>query len=139
MVFEQSEIEDAVMAHFGTAFEGKRVPIHPIGEPVDQVELALADLTNMLSSTSPQFREDEFEAKVCSPYTLTELNQILDSLPSGKAAGVDNLSNELIRNSNFKSRLYLQSFLNRIISDGAVPPQLNLGKCVLIYKVIINY
>ena len=135
MVFEQSELEDVVLDHFGTFFEGKRVPIYPPGEAADQISVTLEELEKILANPSPNFKPDEFEAKVCSPYTYTELVHTLNSLPNGKAAGYDNIANEMLRHTNLNSRLYLQTFLNQIISDGEVPPDLNLGKCMLIYKV----
>ena len=124
MVFEQSEIEEAILDHFGS----KRVPIFPQYTAVDQVELILLELDQILTNPAPNFREDQFEDKVSSPYTFTELEQILNTLPSGKAALVDNIP-------SFHSRLYLQTFLSKVISEGKVPPDLNLVKCVLIYKV----
>ena len=136
MVFEQTEIEEAMLDHFGTIFQGKRVPIFTQDRDVDQTEVTLQELDQILSNTAPNFREDEFEDKVSSPYTFTELEEILNTLPSGKASGVDDIPNEMLRHTTFHSRLYLQTFLNRIISEGKVPPDLNLGKCVLIYKVI---
>ena len=135
MVFEQSELEDVVLANFGTIFEGKRVPIYLPGETDDQISITMEELEKILANPAPNFKPDEFEAKICSTYTYTELVQTLNNLPNGKAAGFDNISNELLKNSNYDTRLYLQTFLNKIISDGEVPPDLNLGKCMLIYKV----
>ena len=135
MVFEQSEIEDVILGHFGTIFEGKRVPIYPPEEPADQISVTMKELEKILANPGPNLNPDEFESKVCAPYTYTELVQTLNTLPNGKAAGFDNISNELLKNSNHDTRLYLQSFLNKIISDGEVPPDLNLGKCMLIHKV----
>lgn len=136
MVFEPTEIEEAILEHFGSVFQGKRIPIFTQDTDVDQIEITLQELDQILSNQAPLFREDQFEAKVSSPYTFTELEQILDTLPSGKSAGVDGIPNELLRHTSFLSRLYLQTFLNRIISEGKVPPDLNLGKCVLIFKVV---
>ena len=135
MVFEQSEIEEAVLDHFKTIFEGSRVPVFTNTNDVDQVDIALQDIDQILASTTPSFQEDQFESDVVSPYSFSELESILDSLPPRKAAGFDNISNELLKNTNFDSRLYLQTFLNKIISDGEVPPDLNLGKCMLVHKV----
>ena len=134
MVFEQHEIEDAVMSHFSTIFEGKRVPVYTMGVQ-DQVELAMEELEQILAKESPMFKEDQFESQICPLYSFTELEQILKDLPDGKAAGIDNISNELLKHSSFESKLYLQTFLNKIIQDGEVPVELNQGKCMLIFKV----
>ena len=89
MVFEQDDIEEAVLEHFGTIFEGKRVPVH-IDEPfVDHVQLALDDIDQLLGQTEAVFEPDHFEEQVCRPYSLVELDQILQKLPSGKASGYD--------------------------------------------------
>ena len=101
----------------------------------DQVELAMVELEQILAKEGPVYEEDMFESKVCPPYTFTELQQILVDLPDGKAAGMDNISNELLKHSSFQAKLYLQTFLNKIIQDGEVPEELNKGKCMLIFKV----
>ena len=135
MVFEQSELEDAVLENFSTIFEGKRVPIFPKEAADDQVELTLLELDQILSSSTTTLKEDHFESKVCSPYTFNELDEALKSLKNGKAAGYDNISNELLKNTSYTSKLYLQTFLNQIIDDGEIPEDLNIGKCMLIFKV----
>ena len=138
MVFEQDAIEDAVLAHFATIFQGKRVPVYPIRDVDDQIELTLQEIEQVLCQATPPTEKDQFESQICSPYTFTELNQILQKLPNGKASGYDCIPNELIKNTSFHFKLYLQTFLNRIIEDGEVPPDLNLGKCMLIFKVCIK-
>ena len=135
MVFEQSEIESAVLDHFATIFDGGRVPVYVDQDPVDQVELALLEIDQILSGMPTDYKEDEFEGLVCSPFSMSELEGRLCDLPKGKAAGVDNIPNELLKHSSQHSKYYLQTLLNRILQDGEVPPDLNKGKCVLIYKV----
>ena len=138
MVFEQVEIEDAILDHFSTIFKGKRVPVHSASnhtDPESMIELTLLELDQILSSDTPPLQEDQFEEKVCSPYSFSELDQILQNLPNNKAAGADNISNELLKNCSFTFKLYLQTFLNKIIEDGKVPPDLNIGKVMLVFKV----
>ena len=139
MVFEQHEIEDAVLGHFSAVFEAKRVPVYSSVGDQDQVELAILELEQILAKESPKFKEDQFESQICPLYSFTELEQILKDLPEGKAAGIDNISNELLKHSSFQSKLYLQTFLNKIIQDGEVPVELNQGKCMLVFKVISQY
>ena len=136
MVFEQHEIEEAVLGHFSSIFEAKRVPVYSSVGVQDQVQLTIMELEQILSKEGPEYEENQFESKVCPDYTFTELEQILADLPDGKAAGVDNISNELLKHSSFQSKLYLQTFLNKIIHDGEVPVELNQGKCMLIFKVL---
>ena len=136
MVFEQHEIEEAVLGHFSSIFEAKRVPVYSSVGVQDQVQLTIMELEQILSKEGPEYEENQFESKVCPAYTFTELEQILADLPDGKAAGVDNISNELLKHSSFQSKLYLQTFLNKIIHDGEVPVELNQGKCMLIFKVL---
>lgn len=138
MVFNQDEIEDAILAHFGTIFQGQRVPVYPTNT-VDQVELTILELEQLLCQTTPPVEPDLFESNICSPYTFTDLDQTLQNLPNGKSSGYDCVPNEMLKNSSFHFKLYLQTILNRIIEDGEVPPDLNLGKCMLIYKVRINF
>ena len=137
MVFSQDEIEDAVLAHFGIIFQGQRVPVYP-SKAVDQVELTILELEQILDQPTPPVNSDMFESKICTPYTITDLDVTLQNLPNGKASGYDRIPNEMLKHSSFRFKLYLQTFLNRIIEDGEVPPDLNIGKCVLIYKVHQN-
>ena len=137
MVFNQDEIEDAVLSNFGIIFQGQRVPVYP-SKAVDQVQLTILELDQILDQTTPPVNPDQFESKICTPYTITDLEETLQNLPNGKASGYDRIPNEMLKHSSFRFKLYLQTFLNRIIEDGEVPPDLNLGKCVLIYKVHQN-
>ena len=45
----------------------------------------------------------------------------------------------MLKNSSFGFMQYLLVFLNKILADGVVPQALNLGKCMLIYKVISHF
>ena len=79
--------------------------------------------------------EDKFESEVCAPLTMTELDDILVKLPKGKSSGVDQIPSEFLSNSGFQFKKYLLTFYNKIIQDGKVPSDLNIGKCCLIWKV----
>ena len=138
MVFEQHEIEEAILNHFSTIFQGQRIPVHMNQETPSQVDLALQEIDQILASDLPDVRDDKFEDEVCSPFTFVELEQALHALPSNKASGFDNISNEMLKHSSFTFRLYLQTFLNRIIEEGEVPSDLNIGKCLLVYKVTLK-
>ena len=45
------------------------------------------------------------------------------------------IPNELLKNGSYNFKQFLLVFLNRILEDGAVPEALNIGKCMLIFKV----
>ena len=137
MVFQQDEIEDAVLDHFSNIFIAKRSPVFTTIEHPDMIAVTLTDIDNLLAMGVNNIPEDKYEDLVCSEYTLAELSQILSSLPNEKAAGYDQLPNELIRNCSDNFKQYLLLFLNQLITEGRVPEELNLGKCVLIHKVII--
>ena len=89
MVFEQDQIEETIMQHFSTIFEGKRVPVTPSKPPPDQIEAALQELDQILGQKQPVFKSDHFEEEICKPCSFTELDRILQKLPSGKASGYD--------------------------------------------------
>ena len=136
MVFDQTEIEEAVLDHFEKIFVGQRIPVFSSSSvPSTQVELALSEMEQILNMDTPSFEPTMFQEQVCPPYTFTELEAELSKLADGKASGYDQIPNELLKNSGFKFKLYLQTFLNRVIEDGSVPQDLNIGKCMLIYKV----
>ena len=138
MVFKQEEIEGCVLSHFSKIFDGKSCPVFPPPAMPDQVDLAIQEIDEILGQDSSTFAPDHFEAQVCSPYSFCELEQTLADLPRNKAAGYDRIPNELLKNSSFKFKQYLLVFLNRILKEGVVPEDLNLGKCILIYKVGIT-
>ena len=131
MVFDQAGIEGVVTDHFKGIFNGSPV------SPQDVLENKVDDGVNTINYSRKAFNEDEFEKEVCAPYTVSELDEILDTLSSGKASSTDNIPNELLKNTTPLSRIYLQLFLNKIMAEGEVPESLNEGKCVLIYKVIL--
>ena len=150
MVFDQEDIEETVLDHFATVFEGQRVPVHPVDPAGDQVEKALEEIEAILGESEASFAPDHFEEEICRPYSSVELEQILQKLPSGKASGYDRLGykvanknifmlnripNELLKNSSTKFQQYLLEFLNKILDEGVVPEALNTGKCILVYKV----
>ena len=135
MVFEQPEIEEAVLGHFTKIFSGQRHPVFPTEVPANQVELTLQEIDQILNVNAVSFQPDHFESKVCSPYSFVELDQVLEKLPSGKSSGYDRIPNELLKNSTCAFKQYLIVFLNKIMEDGVVPQNLNLGKCMLIHKV----
>ena len=135
MVFEQHEVEDAVLHHFGYVFEGTRHPVHDPPAILNQVAISIAELDLILGHTAPAINPAQFEDEVCPPYTFLELSQMLQNLPRGKSSGYDKISNELLMNTSVKFKHYILIFLNKIIQDGKVPQDLNIGKCILIYKV----
>ena len=89
----------------------------------------------MLNEGTVSFQLTKFEDQICSPYTFLELEEELAKLKDGKASGYDNVPNELLKNTNLKFRRYQKIFLNKVMDEGSVPPDLNKGKCLLVYKV----
>ena len=135
MVFEQSEVEEAILDHFTEIFKAQRIPVFMGSIAQDQTQLAISELEEIISKSTVTFEPTKFENDVCPLYTFDELGQELDSLANGKASGYDNIANELLKNSGYKFRLYLLTFLNKVLEEGGVPPDLNIGKCMLIHKV----
>ena len=135
MVFQQSEIEDAVVDYFSNIFSAQKSPVYSSHDHPDMVALSLEDINNMLAHSPLDCSENQFKDDVCPPFTLAELTQTLDSLPSAKASGFDQIPNEFLRNSSSRFQQYLLSLFNQIIHDGIVPETLNIGKCMLIHKV----
>ena len=136
MVFDLNEIEQVVTDHFATIFAGQRVP--PSGEDretLDQHTIARAEMEQVVKNCSKVYTNNCFEDYVCESYTYQELNDELQHLPNQKSAGIDGIPNELLKNSGPKFRQYLIEFLNKILRNGQVPEALNVGKCILIYKV----
>ena len=135
IVFNQDEIEDAVLDNFTDVFTGQRVPVYGADSQTDQLSLAYNDLQHILGKACHEVPPDKFEQRICSPISSTELDLLLGKLANGKSSGYDQIPNELIKNTSNHFKPYLLAFLNKIIEDGLVPQGLNLGKCMLIYKV----
>ena len=138
MVFDQAEIEAAVLAHFETIFQGKRSPVFFPDEQPDQMTLSDIEIQNILNQSSPNIPSTKFEDEVCPPMSFMEFEQILGKLPLGKASGYDQIPNEFLKQASFHFKQYLLAFYNQIITDGKVPESLNIGKCILIYKVRLS-
>ena len=135
IVFNQDEIEEAVLDHFKTVFQGENHPVYNSNTEPDQLALAEEEMINILGAIDPAIPSDKFEEKICSPISFVELEKILGNLSNGKSSGYDRVPNELLKHSSQQFKMYLLTFLNRIIEDGIVPEALNLGKVMLIYKV----
>ena len=120
MVFDQEEIEEAVLDHFSQVFQGQRCPVYPLEKPQDQVQLAVHEINQIMGqSPSTTYKPDQFEDTICAKYTPSQFNQTLDGLPSGKASGYDKIRKELLKNSSPKFKQYLLTFVNRILEDGS--------------------
>ena len=139
MVFEQSEIEEAVLSHFTDIFKGQRVPIYPVpAAKPSQTDLAVNEMDSILLHDTPSFLPTTFDEQVCPPYSFTELQGQLQKLKDGKASGYDGIPNELLKNTGDKFQHYLQAFLNKVLDTGNIPPDLNVGKCLLVHKVSLS-
>ena len=95
MVFEQDEVEEVVLDHFGERFGGQKFP----GQADSQ------HTTSSKHSAGPcpwdkerSFESTQFESEVCAPFTYTELDDMLNGLPTGKASGYDRWVNLIIIN-----------------------------------------
>ena len=135
MIFDQERIEEEVLSHFTRVFKGSRTPVKE--EDIDNgpVQAAINDIDRILQSEDSTVKTDAYESIVCAPFTQSELDSLLDGLPSGKSPGFDNISNELLKHSDSQFRNYLLTFLNQILQSGDVPKELNIGKCMLVFKV----
>ena len=98
MVFQQDQVESAILDHFSRIFAAQREPVFTNIEHPDMVGLSIQEIDDILDSYPSDCPEDKFEDEVCSPYSLTELSQILGDLPSSKAAGIDQIPNEFLKN-----------------------------------------
>lgn len=134
LVFDQSEIEDAVLEHFAEIFSGKRHPVYVEPPPIDHVSLCIEEIDKILGNETGSYEPDEFEKEVCSPFSFVELDNMLRKLPNGKASGYDSISNEMLKNASVKFKHYLLLFLNKIILNGTIPSDMNIGKCILVHK-----
>ena len=131
MVFKQEEVEEVVIDHFSNIFKGERKPTVNEGTANSSVDSRSKETITGSVSRDPT----EFEEEICPPMSIIELDDLIKKLPTGKSSGYDSIPNEFLINSNFKFRQYLNVFYNKIIKEGRVPEDLNLGKCLLLHKV----
>ena len=136
MVFNQSEIESTVVDHFANIFHGqKEPPSSSNNNSSNSASITPEEVDAVCGGQRHTRQPAEFEEDVCSPMTYTELEGLLDMLPKGKSSGYDYIPNEFLINSSDKFKQYLLIFYNKILEEGKVPEELNIGKCVLIHKV----
>ena len=136
MVFKQREVEEAIVDHFKKVFHGRNKPPYENSQNKSSKDEIRADEIKVICGDQQARRPDEFESEVCPPMTFTELERLINDLPTGKSSGYDHIPNEFLINSSFHFKQYLLAFYNKIIEEGAVPEELNIGKCVLIHKVM---
>ena len=137
MELDQIVIEDEILKHFGNIFRGSRNPVEETDIEVDSVQAAIDDIDQILLEQDDPSDKAKYKSIVCEPFEKYELDDILNKLASGKSAGFDNISNEMLKCSNTNFREYLKIFLNKILESGKVPKELNIGKCMLVFKVSI--
>ena len=135
MVFDQVDIEEGVFSHFSTLFKGSKIPVEETDINIDQVQGTKDDIDQIINDEDSTIKINEHESTICAPFTRVELDSILNSLSVGKSPGFDNISNELLKHSGWDFREYLLTFLNQVLKLGKVPKRLNIGKCMLVFKV----
>ena len=133
MVFQSDEIDKVVLDHFREVFEAKSVPVDEADD--QEINAVINEIDQMLDKEQSYTDPHKFEDEMTSPYTYSELEEILLKLPTNKSSGYDNIPNEFLKNAGPVFRQYLLVFLNRILEDGVIPAEMNKGKCVLIHKV----
>ena len=104
IVFNQDEIEEAVLDHFKTVFQGENHPVYNSNTEPDQLALAEEEMINILGAIDPAIPSDKFEEKICSPMSFVELEKILGNLSNGKSSGYDRVPNELLNTPVNNSR-----------------------------------
>ena len=134
-VFKQEEIEAAIVDHFTDIFKGRKEPPSSDSLGSHSENNVTNEEYEALCGDEEKRCSNEFEKYVCSSMTITELQNLLNKLPKGKSSGYDFIPNEFLINSSIQFQQYLVQFYNKIIEDGLVPEELNIGKCVLIHKV----
>ena len=137
MVFQSDEIDQVVLDHFSKVFEAKSFIVDEADD--QEVNEAINEIDQMLQKDQSSIDPCKYEDEMTTPYTYSELEEILSNLPNRKSSGYDNIPNEFLKNAGPVFRQYLLTFLNRILEDGVVPSEMNKGKCVLIHKVWIEY
>ena len=135
VVFEQDEIENAVVDHFSDVFKGQRTPVHGATETASGKNIRTDELIKNILENKDNVKEDKYESIMCEHMTMTELDSILLRMSNGKSSGVDQIPPEFLKNGGVLFKQYLLAFYNKIIDEGRVPAELNIGKCCLIWKV----
>ena len=86
-MFEKDEIKGRVLEHFSAAFKGQEAPAYTNAD-AQRSHVEEEQLNSDMPEKPTVFAKEQFEAKICAPYSMFELNEILDALPDGKAAGL---------------------------------------------------
>ena len=131
-MFETESVHQAVLDCWSNIFKGKRDPIFTNSQnPVDIVQ---NEIQNLLNSSFQIFDPCTHEEVVCRPFTQGSVKECLSKLKTGKSSGFDNVPAESLKNCGPKYLEYLLLFYNKILSSGIIPPELNIGKCLLLPK-----
>ena len=111
---DKKEVKEEVRKEFKTRFEGKDYP------PNKEREQPETD-----------GRHDE---KVNEPPSWEEFEQNLNGLKNRRAAGIDQIKNELLKYSGDKMKRLLYIFICEIFTTGFIPEDLNHGRVKLLFK-----
>src|SRR5271156_855010 len=71
-------------------------------------------------SSLSHFNEDIYDS-LLMPVTLSELNSVVSSLPTGKAPGLSGINYEMIKHLPEIARLYICDLISGCFKQGVIP------------------
>ena len=105
---------------FDTTFESSKITLEPSLNP------------NL--GTPDRIFTDDTAHEMMLPISLKELEDNIKELKSGKAEGIDGITNEMIQNTGPLARKMILEMFNNVMTGAQIPSDWKIGDIVLILK-----
>ena len=113
-------IEEFLEKKFDTTFESSEITLEPSLNP------------NL--GTPDRIFSDDTAHEMMLPISLKELEDNIKELKSGKAEGIDGITNEMIKNTGPLARKMILEMFNNVMTGAQIPSDWKIGDIVLILK-----
>ena len=133
-VYEQEEIEEAVLWKFTQIFKGQRTVVFKPGETCEHDIIGKNDLKKSWAIDAKDIVINKYEDEICSKISSYEYEGLKNNLQKGKSSGIDGIPNEFIKNGGVALDEHIRAFLNRVVKTSKFPETGNEGKCVIVHK-----
>ena len=124
LIFDPSKKAKVIENFFKTKFNTTDDPRH-FNEELFSEE-TLGTPTKKLS--------DQESRKIVKEISIEELDDALDSLNARKAEGLDNITNNMLKNTSFETRQLILELFNDVLLSGVNPRDWKVGHVILLLK-----
>ena len=124
LVFDPAKKAKVIEKFFKTKFNTTDAPKPFNDEPVNEETLG-----------TPKKKLSGQESRgIVKDITMKELNEALDTLNARKAEGLDNITNNMLKNTSLETRQLILELFNDVLLSGVNPKDWKVGHVILLLK-----